>query len=137
MKMIKRTKRGTELFGRVLGLREFILHAEMDRLKAMVDENPDLFYHVLPYAYAMNMTDVWSHHFKNLNIPAPSWYIGHDPVWSVYRMSHRMNHCLFHAQSAMTSMPPVQSSSGGGSFGGGSSGGFSGGGFGGSRGGSW
>ena len=31
MKMIKRTRRGTELYGRVLGLREFIVHAEYDR----------------------------------------------------------------------------------------------------------
>ena len=137
MKMIKRTKRGTELYGRVLGLREFIVHAEYDRLKAMVEENPELFYHVLPYAYAMNLTDVWSHHFKNLTIAVPSWYAGSGYPRDVYRMSHRLNHHFTHLQSAMTSMPPVSSSSGGGSFGGGSSGGFSGGGFGGSRGGSW
>lgn len=137
MKMIKRTSRGNLLYGKVLGLREFILHAEADRLKAMVEEDPSLFYHVLPFAYAMNMTDVWAHHFRNLQVPPPSWYTGYDPVWDVYRMSHRMNHCLHLAQASMTSMPPVQSSSGGGSIGGGSSGGFSGGGFGGSRGGSW
>lgn len=137
MKMIKRTRRGTELYGRVLGLREFIVHAEYDRLKAMVDENPELFYHVLPYAYAMNLTDVWSHHFKNLTVAAPSWYVGSSYSRDVYRMSHRLNHHFTHLQSAMTSIPPVSSSGGGGSFSGGSSGGFSGGGFGGSRGGSW
>lgn len=137
MKMIKRTERGTLLYGRVLGLREFILHAEYDRLKELVNESPELFYHVLPYAYAMDLTNVWAQHFKQLEVPAPSWYVGHDPAFSAYYMSHRLNHCLYHAQSAMTSMPPVQASSGGGSFGGGSSGGFSGGGFGGSRGGSW
>ena len=137
MKMIKRTERGTYLYGRVLGLREFILHAEYDRLKELVHDSPELFYHVLPYAYAMDLTNVWAQHFKNLEIPAPSWYAGRDPMFSAYYMTHRLNHCFYHAQSAMTSMPPVQSSSGGGSFGGGSSGGFSGGGFGGSRGGSW
>ncbi len=137
MKMIKRTERGTHLYGRVLGLRDFILHAEYDRLKELVNEMPELFYHVLPYAYAMDLTSIWSEHFKHLEVPAPSWYAGHDPSFSVYHMSHRLNHCLYHAQNAMTSMPPVQASSGSGSFGGGSSGGFSGGGFGGSRGGSW
>ena len=137
MKMIKRTRRGTELYGRVLGLREFIVHGEYDRLKAMVDENPELFYHVLPYAYAMNLTDVWAHHFKNLNVAAPSWYTGPGYPGNVYHMSHRLNHHFTHLQSAMISVPPVSSSSGGGSFSGGSSGGFSGGGFGGSRGGSW
>ena len=137
MKMIKRTERGTLYYGRVLGLREFIFHAEYDRLKELVDETPELFYHVLPYAYAMDLTDIWAHHFKNLEIPAPSWYVGSHPGFSAYHMSHRLNHCFYHAQNAMTSMPPVQTSSGGGSFSGGSSGGFSGGGFGGSRGGSW
>ena len=137
MKMIKRTPRGVALFGRVLGLRDFILHAEGDRLKAMVNEDPTIFYHILPYAYAMNLTDVWSNHFRNLEVPPVSWYVCHDPAWSAYRMSHRLNHCMHHVQNAMTSMPPVESGSGGGSFGSGSSGGFSGGGFGGSRGGSW
>lgn len=137
MKMIKRTARGNRLYGKILGLREFILHAEGDRLKAMAEEDPTLFYHVLPYAYAMDLTDVWAHHFRNLEVEPPVWYKGYDPVWDVYRMSHRMTHCLHHAQTSMTSIPPAQSSSGGGSFGGGSSGGFSGGGFGGSSGGSW
>ena len=85
----------------------------------------------------MNLTDVWSHHFKNLNVAAPSWYTGPGYPGNAYHMSHRLNHHFTHLQSAMISVPPVSSSSGGGSFSGGSSGGFSGGGFGGSRGGSW
>lgn len=135
-RMIKRTKRGNRLLGKVLGLRQFILYAELDRLKALAKDNPYFFYDILPYAYSFNLTDVWSDHFADLEIPEVNWYHTYGDYYGYHRIN-RMLRNLDSAQSAMISTPPVQQSSGGGSFSGGSGGGFSGGGFGGSSGGSW
>ena len=132
--MKKRTEYGNELLGQVVGLRNFILVAEQDRLEELVKENPFYFYDILPYAYALGLTDVWNEHFKNLTIEPCDWYYGphyHSPYHMMNSLESQMNTI----ERAMTSVPESESS-GGGSIGGGG-GGFSGGGFGGSSGGSW
>ena len=125
--MKKRTDRGQRLTGRVLGLRNFILYAEKDRLAMLVEDDPTYFYSILPYAYALGLSDIWAEHFRGLTLEPPTWYM-------LSRLDRNMNSF----QRAMTSAP-VSSSSGphGGSFGGGGGGGFTGGGFGGTSGSGW
>ena len=135
--MKKRTEYSNQLLGQVLGLRNFIIVAEKDRLQELVDENPYYFYDILPYAYALGLTNVWNEHFKDLTIAPCTWYISPyntSPYYSMHSLESQMNTI----ESNLTTVPV--SSSGGSSFsssGGGSSGGFSGGGFGGSGGGGW
>lgn len=136
MFMESRTPFGISMLGKVRGLREFILTAEKDRLDMLVKEDPYIFYHILPYAYAFNLTKIWQEHFKNMEIPRPDWYYG--SVYNPYLFYNRM---YYHMNEMSHPVPPVTAKSGGGGgfsgggFGGG--GGFSGGGFGGSSGGSW
>ena len=134
MHMKKRTEYGNQLLGQVLGLRNFILVAEEDRLRALVDENPYYFYDILPYAYALGLTDVWNDHFKNLTIEPCDWYYSPNYI-SPYYMMNSLESQMSMMERTMTSAP--SESSGGGSIGGGGGGGFSGGGFGGSSGGGW
>lgn len=136
-RFIKRTELGLTWTGKILGLKRFIERAEKDRLEMLAEENPAYFYNILPYAYVLGVTDVWSSRFEGLATPPPSWYAGadFDTFSTVYITSVLMN-SMNRAQSSMT----AQRSSSGGSFSGGggsSGGGFSGGGFGGSGGGSW
>lgn len=143
--MLKRTPLGLKLYGQVLGLKEFIQVAEKDRLDMLVRQDPQYFYNILPYAYALGLSDVWSEHFKDLEIPAPTWYVGTTYYpYMQYRMIHAMSS---HMSSIQNPIPPVTAGTGrgggfGGGFGGGSGGGFggggfTGGGFGGSSGGGW
>lgn len=136
--MSKRTEYGNRMFGRVLGLREFIVTAEEDRLKMLAEENPYIFYDILPYAYALNLTKVWQKHFEKLAIPPASFYRSDDVLTNYLLISH-LSRSLNSIQSSMVSIPRSSGSRGGGSFGGGfgGGGGFSGGGFGGGGGGSW
>lgn len=136
--MVKRTPYGVKMFGKILGLRDFILTAENDRLKMLVDENPLYFYNILPYAYALGLTDVWSKHFENLAIPAVDWYYTSGD-FTTYMMIHHLTHSMSRMQTSMLSVPAPEVQSGGGSIGGGGfgGGGFGGGGFGGSSGGGW
>lgn len=133
--MSKRTEYGNRVFGKVIGLREFIVNAEEDRLKMLAEENPFIFYDILPYAFAFGLTKVWQKHFENLEIPPASFYDSTSFV-SNYLMIRYLTRSLNSIQSSMVSIPRSSGGSGGGSFGGGG-GGFSGGGFGGGGGGSW
>lgn len=133
--MSKRTEYGNRMYGRVLGLRQFIATAEEDRLKMLAEENPYIFYDILPYAYAFNLTKVWQKHFEHLDIPPADFYHGNGMLTN-YMLINHLNRSLNSLQSSMVSVPRSSTGSGGGSFGGGG-GGFSGGGFGGGGGGSW
>ena len=138
--MDKRTEYGLRVYGQVLGLKDFIKTAEADRLKVLVEENPYIFYDILPYAYAFDMTSIWAKHFKNLTVPEPVYYtgLGGNP-FSPTTFTRSLNSTMGKTLNTMTSLPPSASSSGGGTFGGGgfSGGGSSGGGFGGGGGGRW
>jgi uncharacterized membrane protein YgcG len=132
--MHKRTPLGLAYYNDILGLKNFIELAEKDRLEMLVAEDPSYFYHILPYAYVLNVTNTWSKKFESIAIEPPSWYIGPRPLNTVIFMSH-FNRSLNTLASTMSAPPPSKGGKGGGSFGGG--GGFSGGGFGGGGGGGW
>ena len=125
----KRTKAGNQVYGQILGFKEFIKKAELDRLKMLVEENPSYYYDIMPYAYVLGLSDQWIENFETMHMPEPDWYSGRDPFGDAvfYSMVRSANACA-----------TAPEASGGGSSGGGfSGGGFSGGGSGGGGGGAW
>lgn len=131
----KRTDYGQNILERTIGFREFLLTAEKDKLEMLLDENPEYFYNILPYAIALDVTDKWASKFNDLVKEPPSWY--NDSSMSTFNttmLCHNMSSFMRHMQNDMTSSPSSSDDSGSGSFGGG---GFSGGGSGGGGGGSW
>lgn len=138
IQMRQRTKKNIELMGKLLGLKNFIEAAEVDRINALVEENPDYFYNVLPYAYVMGLTDKWVKNFEKIKIERPSWYVNTNDrdMFDVWMMSRMINNCNRSISSNIKYTVHEDSGSGGGGFTS-SGGGFSGGGFGGGGGGSW
>ncbi len=137
--MRQRTKKNVELMGRILGLKNFIEAAELDRINTLVEENPNYFYNVLPYAYVMGLTDKWAKNFEHITITQPSWYTSsyaRADMFDVWMMSSMMRNCNRALEKNIHIPVGDDSGSGGGGFSGGG-GGFSGGGFGGGGGGSW
>ena len=131
----KRTKQGNKWLNEILGLKDFIEKAEHERLEMLVHDNPSYFYHVLPYAYVLGISDTWSKKFEKINISSPIWYSSYDNrSFNTVYWTNRFYHSMNHLNSAASSIKPVESGSGGFSS---SGGGFSGGGFGGGSGGSW
>ena len=55
--MKARTKNSAQLQGKILGFKDFIEAAELEKLKLLVDENPEYFYDIMPYAYVMGLSD--------------------------------------------------------------------------------
>lgn len=135
--MNARTKKSTEMLGKILGFRDFIETAELDKLKLMVEDNPSYFYDIMPYAFVFGLSDKWIEHFDQIPTPKPSWYSGrrHIDSWDVYWYSRMMNRCMTSMDEKISDV--VNATDDSGSVGGFGGGGFSGGGFGGGGGGSW
>lgn len=133
----KRSEIGNRWLGQILGLKQFIIEAEQDKLEMLVEEDPSYFYHILPYAYVLGISDTWSKKFEKINISSPDWYSSYDnrAFSTIFWMSH-FNSTMHSFSSLSGAITPPKSGSGGFS-GGGGGGGFSGGGFGGGGGGSW
>ncbi len=121
----------------ILGFKEFIVATEEDKIKYMLETEPELYYNVLPYAQVLGVTDEWESKFQKLTIEPPTWYVGSTyQSYSYYRLHRTMNSAMSREIAAEMAR---RSNSGGGhvgsSGGGGSFGGFGGGGFGGGGGG--
>jgi uncharacterized membrane protein len=137
--MSKKTKRGTLLYQKLLGFKEFIKSVEKDRLQEFLKQDENDFDKVLPYAIVFDMADKWKDKLKGLDVPPPNWYSGYYAgnnfntlmfMNSLDQSMNAMSNSFYSSQHSSGS-----SGSSGGSFSGG--GGFSGGGFGGGGGSSW
>ena len=138
-----RRRMNNELFGKVLGFREFIRTAEYDRLKMLSEENPSYFFNIMPYACVFGMSTKWADKFSNFKIPAPQWYQSSGGVWDPYFYHYMYVHTGHNISQAVSDYHKavgagmLSSAVDSVSSGGFSGGGFSGGGFGGGGGGSW
>lgn len=135
----KDTEYRQQMMSKLLGFREFIEIAEKPQLQALVDEMPEYFYDVLPYAMVFGLTDKWHKQFKDINMKDPSWYTSTNNINTLtsYQLADRLTHQFTHSvknQIEVSSHAPSSTGHGGGSF---SGGGFSGGGGGGGGVGSW
>ena len=64
--------------GKVIGFKNFLKVAELDRLNMLVQDDPEYFYHILPYCYIFNLTDKMEEKFKALNIEYPEYLNGNS-----------------------------------------------------------
>lgn len=126
IKMPKRAKENLQIYGEILGFKNFLEVAEKDRLEALIMQDPEYFYKTIPYAYVLDVSDKWIKKFEGLAI-IPTNYTSTTFLYS----SHRLNRMCNSISRSYTSKTTSSSSGGGGG------GGFSGGGSGGGGGGSW
>ena len=146
---VARRSNYTALLGRILGFRDFIRTAELDKLNELIEDDPEYFYHIIPYAYVFGLTNKWIKKFEDIPIVTPHWATSRYDTfdrWDYYMMGRMMSDCSASVSSNIV-IPASSSGSGGwsgGSSGGGwsggggfSGGGFSGGGAGGGGGGGW
>ncbi|MFA7661812.1 MAG: DUF2207 domain-containing protein, partial [Anaerovoracaceae bacterium] len=127
--MRRRTKKGAEWMGKILGFKEFIKKAELPRIEKLLEEDPQYFYHVLPYAYVFGLTNQWSKKFESIVMEPPTW------VESNYMGSHMFSTIWLGNMLGSTTRAMEQSIIPAASLGDGSKGGFGGSGGGGFSGG--
>lgn len=124
----KRNKTGNKILGQLLGFKKFLETVEKPRVQALVDENPNYCWDVLPYLYVFGISDKWIKQFEEFFRKPPEWYHGHTYFYdSFHNFTHNMKS---YTEPSESNGGISHSSSGGG-------GGCSGGGSGGGGGGSW
>lgn len=148
--VLSRTEISNERLGKIIGLKNFILVTEKDKMEMLVKDNPQSFYDVLPYAYVLNVTDVYCEKFEDIDLTPPSWYssdsLSLDTFTTLYfitalnsSMSRTYNTLLNATNSVkLNNLASTIGKIGGSGMGGGrTGGGFGGGGFGGGGGRGW
>lgn len=129
-RFLTRTPEYTAKLGHILGFKQFILFTEKDKIAFMLKENPELYYHILPYAQVLGVTDAWTDKFKGLSMQPPAYAYGYSyNAFDVLVWNHMFRH--MNGSMARTFVSRPSSSGGGVNRGGGFGGGFGGGGFGG------
>lgn len=117
-----------QLLSSLLGFKEFIETAQKDQLEMMLQEDPAYYYHVLPYAQVLHVSDIWMDKFKDLALPKPDWYEG-TQAFHYMAIAHIVQNMEYDMKKTMhsSSTGVTSGSSGfhGGSVGGGSGGGGS------------
>ena len=133
-KLNKRTSYGVKLLGKIRGFRKFLATAEKPDLESLVESDPTYFYKILPYTYALGLSDKWVKKFESIAVEPVEWYsYSGSNLTNTIALNNFINTNLTSSLSSFTSAPSYSGgSSGSGSSGGSSSGGGSGGGGGGS-----
>ncbi len=72
--MPRKSPYGTEVLEKIIGFKKFIETAQQQELVDLVKENPNYFYETLPYAYVLDLNDVWTEKFQTIPMKAPDWY---------------------------------------------------------------
>lgn len=135
----KATDELNRMNGRILGFKNFLSEVEVDKMKGMVDEDPNYFFNIMPYTYVFGFKDKWMKKFAGAVDMVPSWVRAADGsrldttdyLFGYYILSSMDNTI----GSGITDAIKAEIGDTVGSSGGG--GGFGGGGFGGGGGGSW
>jgi len=71
-----RTKEQLKYYARVCGFKNFLVLAEIQKLEALVEENQQYFYEILPYCYILKITDKLKAKFDRISTDGPAWYLG-------------------------------------------------------------
>ena len=126
--LISRTKEYTQKLNDIVGFKQFILLAEKDQIEKLLETNPQFYYHVLPYAQVLGVSDKWEDKFRDITLPPPVWCTNSYGFFEFYMFNRILHNSFAHMNSHMYSRPNSSGSSGHGGFGGGHVGGGHGGG---------
>lgn len=131
-KLRGKNQAGQSVMPILLGFYAFVKTAEADRIRTLLNDDPNYFEKTMPYAVAFNLLKEWSAKFEGLLAQAPEWYS--DSTGTRFRMNAfatALTGSMSVARNSMVTSPSSGSSSSH------SGGGTSGGGAGGGGGGSW
>ena len=119
--IISRTKDYTQKLNDIVGFKNFITLTEKDRLEKMLETNPQFYYHVLPYAQVLGVSDKWEEKFKDLTVEPPQWATSSslNTIVEFHFLNSLIRQSASKMSSSMISRPSSSSSGGFGGFGGG------------------
>ncbi|MGN1378795.1 MAG: DUF2207 domain-containing protein [Bacilli bacterium] len=60
---------GEQIKSKINGFKNYIELAEKDQIEMLVEQNPNYFYDILPYAYVLDVSKKWVEKFENIPVP--------------------------------------------------------------------
>lgn len=67
--MKRKNSYGEKMQARIKGFKNYIEFAKKNQIDLLVEENPNYFYDILPYAYILGVSKKWVEKFENIKIP--------------------------------------------------------------------
>lgn len=122
-KMPKRTLYGNQMLGKIKGFKNFLETVEKDKIEAMVSENPNYFYDILPYTYVLDISDKWISKFENIALKEAEWYKGTNINTLMTSTMNNVTRVMTSSKSTNRSTGSSSANTGGGMAGRGSGGG--------------
>lgn len=86
----KRDNKANELLGKIIGFKNYLSITEKDNICLLIKENPNYFYDVYAYAYALGIESNLIKKFANVVLHAPFWYKS-SKKFNSYSLNHFMN----------------------------------------------
>ena len=107
--MDKKTNYGELMYARIKGFKEFLETVEKEKLEALVENNPNYFYDILPYTYVLNISKKWIEKFEN--IPLQKNYVFNYNYRSGDKIFKVLNDNMYYPVSSVSSSTSIKSSS--------------------------
>lgn len=130
--LITKSEKYTKELGEIIGFKNFITIAEKAQLEKMLEDDPQYYYHILPYAQVLGVSDIWEKKFEGLTVEPPAWATSRGDLASNIIEFHIINSIIRNSALRMATKmikgPSSHGGSGRGGFGGGHVGGGHGGG---------
>ena len=67
--MKRKNSYGEQIKAKINGFKNYIELAEKNQIEMLVEQNPNYFYDILPYAYVLDVSKKWVEKFENIPVP--------------------------------------------------------------------
>lgn len=84
--MKRKNSYGEQIKSKINGFKNYIELAEKNQIEMLVEQNPNYFYDILPYAYVLDVSKKWVEKFEN--IPVPTNDMGNFDYHNIDSLNH-------------------------------------------------
>ena len=67
--MKRKNNYGEKIMAKIKGFKNYLETAEKDQINSLVNDNPNYFYDILPYAYVLGVSKTWIEKFEKIPMP--------------------------------------------------------------------
>lgn len=98
---------GEQITAKINGFKRYLEMAEKNQLEMLVEQNPNYYYDILPYAYVLNVSKKWIKKFENIPLPTNMGDLNYDNIDLLDNLSYSV------ITNSLSSSSSGSSSSGG------------------------
>ena len=84
--MKRKNSYGEQIKSKINGFKNYIELAEKNQIEMLVEQNPNYFYDILPFAYVLDISKKWVEKFEN--IPVPTNDMGDFDYYNIDSLDH-------------------------------------------------